>query len=157
MNHPENEAHEAARLRWAELKDALAMVKLYNLARAKKLETFETMTDWLEHGGGLILEDAFGQMLCAIRWREGDEGWQVDRIATLPEARGRSYGRWLMTKVEALAIRRNIPTLKLQLDETRDDLLQYYQRMGYRMESQDAETCLLTKRVGGTWQFKQAI
>jgi GNAT superfamily N-acetyltransferase len=154
QSEPISYAFEAARLRWAGLKDCSELVSLYNEARENKLETYETMTDWLEHGGGLILEDETGKMLCALRWREEGEGWQVDRIATLPEARGRSYGRWLMTKVEALAIRRNIPTLMLFLDDTRDELLYYYQRMGYQLESQAKEGGWLTKRVGGTWQFK---
>lgn len=145
---------EAARLRWAEFKDVADLVSLYNRARELSLETSESMTEWLEQGGGLILEDETGLMLCALRWREEAEGWQVDRIATLPEARGRSYGRWLMTKVEALAIRRNIPTLTLFLDETREDLLSYYQRMGYRLKSETADGYLMSKRVGGTWQFK---
>ncbi len=153
---PPQHAYEAARLRWSALKDTAQLVELYNKARETKNETNSSMQDWLERGGGLILEDEDGQMLCAIRWCEEGEGWRVDRIATLPEARGRSYGRWLMTKVEALAIRNNIPTLTLSLYEVKDDLLHYYQRMGYQILEQSSTEVTLTKRVGGVWQYKRS-
>ena len=145
---------EAANLRQTTLKDTEALVQLYNQAREGKTETPQSMLAWLEHGGGLLLEDAEGKLLCAIRWREEGRGWRVDRIATLPKARGQSFGRWLMTKVEALAIRTNIPTLTLTLDEVRDDLLHYYERMGYRVVEQGENEVTLTKQVGGTWQYK---
>ena len=141
-------------LRWANLSDTTALVSLYNLARDKQVETESSMRDWLEHGGALILENNQGQSLCALRWQEDDQGWRVDRIATLPEARGQSFGRWLMTKLEALAIRTNIQTLTLTLNDVRDDLLEYYQRMGYSIVTQSEDSVTLTKRVGGMWQVK---
>jgi GNAT superfamily N-acetyltransferase len=153
--HSLNKPYEAAHLRWAEFKDIAKLVELYNRARAEAVEDTESMEDWLEHGGALILEDARGDMLCALRYREEGSGWRVDRIATHPNARSQGYGRWLMTKVEALAIRTNIPTLTLTLDEVRDDLVQYYQRMGYRVREQSADELTLEKRVGGMWQYKR--
>ena len=148
------DSHEASRLRWVSLKDTPKLVKLYNLAREGNPETRRSMLSWLEHGGGLALETPSQELVCAIRWREDAKGWTVDRIATLPEARGRGYGRWLMTKVEALAIRKNIPSLTLVLDEVNNELSQYYQRMGYRIIEQTDTTVTLDKRVGGTWQYK---
>ena len=148
------ERYEAARLRWATLKDIPALVDLYNKARANQSENLKTMAAWLEYGGGLVLESSEGQMLCALRWRETDKGWQVDRIATLEKARGQGYGRWLMTKVEALAIRNNIPCLMLILDEIRADLANYYQRMGYKVLERLEDKLILQKRVGGVWQYK---
>jgi GNAT superfamily N-acetyltransferase len=155
--HP-GQAYEAARLRSAEFKDIPELLELYKVALGKA-ESEETLTQWLEQGGAFVLENAEGTMLCALRWREepnteGQDGWRVDRVATIPEARGQGFGRWLMTKVEALAIRTNIPTLTLTLDETRDDLLAYYQRMGYEVVAQKANQVSLSKRVGGTWQRK---
>lgn len=150
-----DELYEAARLRKATLQDAAALAELYNLARDTKRETSETMLRWLEHGGALLLEAASGELLCALRWQEEGVGWRVDRVATLPAARGQSYGRWLMTKVEALAIRTNISTLTLTLDEVRDDLLSYYQRMGYTITEQRLAEVTLEKRVGGMWQYKE--
>lgn len=113
------------------------------------------MHAWLDHGGSLVLQSAKGDLLCALRWRETEDGWEVDRIATRPEARGQGYGRWLMTKLEALAIRSNIPTLSLTLLEPEADLLAYYGRMGYQVTEQEAARVELKKRVGGVWQYKR--
>jgi GNAT superfamily N-acetyltransferase len=158
--HP-GQAYEAARLRSAEFKDIPELLGLYKVALGKA-EDEETLVGWLEQGGALVLENADGKMLCALRWREepnedGQDGWRVDRVATVPEARGQGFGRWLMTKVEALAIRTNIPTLMLTLDEVRDDLLAYYQRMGYEVIEQQTNQVTLSKRVGGTWQRKEGL
>lgn len=156
MSKPAAEPYEAARLRPADLSDTARLVVLYNLARPEAApETAASMADWLEHGGALLLETPDARALCALRWRETDEGWRVDRIATLPEARSQGYGRWLMTKVEALAIRANIPTLNLQLEDARPELSQYYERMGYRVVGGDGGAVTLNKRVGGTWQTKR--
>jgi GNAT superfamily N-acetyltransferase len=153
--HP-GRAYEAAHLRSAEFKDVPELLELYNVALGKA-EGEEELIAWLERGGAFVLENAEGKMLCALRWREDGDGWSVDRVATIPEARGQGFGRWLMTKVEALAIRTNIPTLTLHLDEVREDLLVYYQRMGYSVVRQDKQTVTLSKRVGGTWQRKEGL
>lgn len=146
--------YEAASLRRAGLEDLSALTVLYREARQGSGETRESMASWLDRGGSLILQEADGTLLCALRWREGREGWEVDRVATLPRARGQNYGRWLMTKLEALAIRSNIPTLSLTLEEPDSDLLAYYQRMGYRVTGHDTSRVELKKRVGGMWQYK---
>jgi len=148
-------AYDAARLRWAAAADAEPLAGLWRTGREADdvdapLENAAGMRDWLEHGGAVLLENAQGQPQCAVRWRWGQDGWDVDRIATLPEARGLGFGRWLMTKLEALAIKRNVPTLRLTLRQP--DLLPYYERLGYREESRDGDVATLAKRVGGTWQ-----
>lgn len=158
MSYPSCDiAYEAARLRLAGSGDIAALTALFGQSRKQSLETEISMQAWLEHGGALVLEhaEAGGHIVCALRWREEESGWCVDRIATLPEFRGQSFGRWLMTKVEALAIQRNIPWLTLELDEDREDLLAYYGRMGYRPVESNGQVTL-RKRVGGTWQYKQA-
>lgn len=151
-------AYEAARLRWAVESDADRLAALWREGREADgldgaQETADVMRDWLEHGGAVFLEDAARRAVCAVRWRWHDGGWSVDRIVTRPEARGQGYGRWLMTKLEALAIKRNVPTLTLDLDQ--DALLAYYERLGYReVERGDGgvPTRRLVKQVGGTWQ-----
>lgn len=151
-------AYEAARLRWAGQADAPRLTRLWNLAReqedgragAEAPEDEAAMRDWLEHGGALLLEDEEGRPLCGARWRWEGRGWRVDRIATLPQARGQGFGRWLMTKLEALAIKRNVPTLALDLE--RPELLPYYLRLGYRETASETSRRTLLKQVGGTWQ-----
>lgn len=143
-------AYEAARLRWASEADAERLGDLFRQARPELDEDAASMQAWLEHGGAALLEDAHGRLLCALRWREQGGGWRVDPVATLPEAQGQGFGRWLMTKVEALAIRRNVPTLTLTLAERTS--VPYYQRMGYREADRDEDGVTLAKRVGGTWQ-----
>jgi GNAT superfamily N-acetyltransferase len=147
--------YRPATLRRAGQEDAAALSALFREARPEGDCSERGMRTWLEHGGALLLEDR-GHLLAALRWREEAAGWRVDRVTSLPQARGQGYGRWLMTKVEALAIRSNIPTLTLELDDR--ELLPYYGRMGYRPDDDAAgEAGLLTlrKRVGGTWQVQQ--
>lgn len=145
------QAYEAARLRWATSKDVPQLVVLWRTAypddRADALE----MADWLERGGALTLQDRDGTLLAALRWRDFGDGWRVDRVATLPAARGLGYGRWLTTKVEALAIKRSVPYLELALpDPDGEDQLAYYRRMGYVPAEGSSTT--LRKVVGGEWQ-----
>ena len=145
------QAYEAARLRWATSKDVPQLVVLWRKAypddRADALE----MADWLERGGAMTLQDRDGMLLAGLRWRDFGDGWRVDRVATLPEARGLGYGRWLTTKVEALAIKRSVPYLELALpDPGGEDQLAYYRRMGYVPARGSGK--MLRKVVGGEWQ-----
>jgi hypothetical protein len=110
------------------------------------------MAAWLEQGGVLVLE-AGRNLLAALRWREIASGWELEPVVTLPDC-GPEFARWLLTKLEALAIQRNIPRLYVQLDEGDQDLLRDYRRLGYS----SGESCpqVLSKRVGGVWQYKVA-
>ena len=152
-------------MRRAVLSDAARLCELFRRVRPLLPEAETDMEDWLEHGGALLMEDGDGRTLAALRWAEDGDGWRIDRLATLPEERSRGYGRWLMTKVEALAIRANVPTLSVELDDP--SLLPYYGRMGYRQAAQGsngtpgharepgaAPATTLRKRVGGVWQTK---
>lgn len=139
----------AAKLHNATYADAGALTRLYRAAWAEGEE--ETVVrGWLEDGGALTFV-CKGVFICALRWRETPYGWEVGRLATLPEYRGQGFGRWLMTRLEARAIQHNIPELQLTLNEAQTELLPYYTRMGYRARSPDAPLTLC-KRVGGVWQ-----
>ncbi len=164
-------AYQAARLRWAGESDAPALLELWRAAHAADdvgeipwTEDLDAMRDWIEHGGAIVLEDAARAPLCAVRWRWAGGGWLVDTVATRPEAREQGFGRWLMTKLEALAIKRNVPTLTVAVHDP--SRLPYYRRLGYR-EADDGEArrlhaeadlpdlgdaTVVAKRVGGTWQ-----
>ena len=147
-------AYEAARLRWATESDTDRLVVLWHEAHAaggpEEDETAESMHAWLEHGGALLLEDPVGRVLCAVRWRWDGDGWRVGEIVTRADARGQGFGRWLMTKVEALAIKRNVPTLTLALRQ--EERAGYYRRLGYRETEREEGVLTMVKRVGGTWQ-----
>jgi GNAT superfamily N-acetyltransferase len=150
------QAYEAARLRWAAIADAPRLTLLWRLAYPDDVVSATDMTAWLEHGGALTLQDGSGRILAAMRWRDEGSGWRVDRVATRPEERGQGYGRWLATKVEALAIRQNVPHLLLELPSGDDGQVAYYERMGYQVVGDAAEASpkTLRKVVGGTWQTK---
>ena len=136
------------RIREAELDDAQGLASLYQQARPGEGETVATVRAYLGSGYSLLVEGGAGEVLAAVRWQPEGDGWAVDRVATLPTERGNSFGRWLMTRLEALAIRGNVKSLTLQLDD--ETLLPYYRRMGYQQAGDDQMG--LSKRVGGTWQ-----
>ena len=148
---PAGRAYDAAKLRWATSNDIARLLELFSRARPEEPEIQGQMTEWLESGGAALLEDDLGSALCAVRWRETGGGWRLDRVCTLPEARRLGFGRWLMTKVEALAIRYNIPVLTVALPSA--EMAGYYRRLGYVLEETD-EGLVARKRVGGTWQMK---
>ena len=139
----------AAKLHNATYADAGALTQLYRAA-CDEGEEERVVQGWLE-GGGALSFAIDRTIVCALRWRETTYGWEVGRLATLPGYRGQGFGRWLMTRLEALAIQHNIPELQLTLGVTQADLLPYYTRMGYRACSPDAPLTLC-KRVGGVWQ-----
>lgn len=158
LQRPAGHAYEAAKLRWATHADLAALEELLAVARPEEPEPAGSMPEWLEHGGALLLENEEGVPLCAVRWRESEGGWQLDRVCTRPEARGMGFGRWLMTKVEALAIRYNIPFLTVRLPD--GEMAAYYRRLGYSIahepQSDSAGTGVTArKRVGGVWQFQE--
>jgi len=149
------EAYAAAHLRWAGVADAASLAELWRAAYPE--EDASDMAAWLEHGGALTLQDRSGRLLAALRWREEADGWRVDRVASRPEERGQGFGRWLATKVEALAIRQNVPYLLLDLPADDAAQLAYYRRMGYRDEPGEPDArgrLTLRKPVGGVWQRK---
>ena len=154
-------AYAASQLRWATLTDAPRLAELWHLAYPG--EGGDDIAAWLEHGGALTLQDNAGRILAALRWREEGTGWRIDRVASRPEARGQGYGRWLATKVEALAIRKNVPFLLLSLPTSEAAQLGYYHRLGYQLVDAPPTSNgapkpaqhTLRKVVGGVWQRKE--
>lgn len=145
--------HAVARMRAAGPADVGALKALYGHARPQEPEAEAALREGLEQGGVLVLEDASGSLLAAVRWRETPQGWWLEPIVTLPVC-GPECARWLLTKVEALAIQRNIPRLYMQLDADSQALLRDYRRLGYVLNEGCPPT--LSKRVGGVWQYKAA-
>lgn len=147
---PPQPTSRPAKLHTATNSDAAALAELYRVAWNDPSEDEPRVQGWLGDGGVLTFVCA-GTFVSALRWREAPYGWEVGRLATLPEYRGQGFGRWLTTRLEALAIQHNIPELRLTLSGAQTELLPYYTRMGYH--PRDAEAPLeLAKKVGGVWQ-----
>ena len=141
---------QQAKLHTATSSDAAALAALYQTAWNDPDEDEAMVQRWLGDGGVLSFV-CDGTFVSALRWREAPYGWEVGRLATLPEYRGQGFGRWLTTRLEALAIQHNIPELRLTLTGAQTELLPYYTRMGYHAADSDAPLSL-SKRVGGVWQ-----
>ncbi len=145
------EAHAKVLLREAELADAPALAELYRNAKPEAGATSSSMAAHLNSGYALLVTDAFGTALAAVLWTSNPEGWSIERVVTLASEREQGYGRWLMTKLEAMAIKGNVKSLSLEIDDP--EQLRYYLRMGYRPASEGST--LLHKRVGGVWQRQE--
>jgi GNAT superfamily N-acetyltransferase len=151
-------AYEAAQLRWVTLNDAPRLAALWGSAYPDTAPSVREVAEWLANGGALALQDPNGELLAALLWHREDRGWRIERVASTPAARGLGYGRWLITKVEALAIRQNVPWLTLSLPDDDAEQRAYYGRMGYRVEGESAPGFVeLRKAVGGVWQRKGSV
>ncbi len=135
-------------LREAELSDAPSLAELYQEAKPDSDATPAGMAAYLNSGFALVVADASNRVLAAVRWTSDPEGWNVERVATRVTEREQGYGRWLMTKLEAMAIKGNVKRLTLEVDNPA--LLHYYSRMGYHPTEEGS--LVLSKRVGGVWQ-----
>lgn len=156
---PIGKAYEAAQMRWVALNDAPRLAALWRAAYPEEAElhTSDALARALGQGGALAMQDPHGGLLAALRWRRERGAWRIERVATLPEARGQGYGRWLITKVEAFAIRQNVAVLLLTIPSDERDQVDYYRRMGYHPEAGEADATgeiTLRKELGGVWQRK---
>lgn len=150
-NSHSQHSYEAARLHLADIVDADQLSRFFNDVEPGAQESVTSMAQWLEHGGALVVENSEGHIVSALRWRESADGWQLDHIVTDSNYRNMGYGRWLLTKAEALAIQHNVATLRVYLPDTQHHLEPYYLRMGYVRE--DGSDVVLAKQVGGMWQY----
>ncbi len=139
------------RMRDATSADAACLARLWAKARPEAGLKEADFREWLATGRTLMLEDAAGQALAAVRYREEEGGWRVEPIVTDPGQRGQGFGRWLMTTLEASAIRENVAFLALDVQAA--TTLPYYRRLGYRPHT--ADEMKLRKRVGGMWQRQE--
>lgn len=135
-------------MRSAASSDAAALATLWELARPAQAPSAKELLNMLHVGRALLLEGEGGELLAALHYQEEAGGWRVTPIVTHPDHRGQGFGRWLMTTLEADAIRGNVPFLLLTLPD--DTTLAYYSRLGYR--AQGDNELELSKRVGGMWQ-----
>lgn len=64
---------------------------------------------------------------------EGHRGW-VNYLAVSPEQRNRGLGRRLMQTAESALEARGCPKLNLQVRETNEAVLAFYNRLGYTVD-----------------------
>ena len=137
-------------LRRAQLGDAARLASLFSIGGSSI--SSNQMAERLEHGGALFFEDDQGPV-SALCWQETSAGWKLSQTVLRDGQSGDSHGRWLMTQVESLAIRLNIPWLSLDLADSSN--LDWYRRLGY--EPQAGKPHLLAKKVGGTWPLRKPV
>lgn len=142
-------SHAPLRLRRAGMADAARLAALAGPDAHRDEGGRSVLEDCLEFGGALWFEDRSVpvSLLC---WREVQGGWELRPVRVAEGYDELSHSRWLMTQVEALAIRMNVPELALTLSRPAD--LDLYRRMGYEPAGHSGER--LVRRVGGTWQLR---
>ena len=64
---------------------------------------------------------------------DGHRGW-VNYLAVHPDRRKEGIGRALMAELEQQLICRGCPKLNIQVRETNTAVLDFYERLGYRVD-----------------------
>lgn len=65
---------------------------------------------------------------------EGHRGW-VNYLAVHPEWRGAGFGRQLMDEMETTLKRRGCPKINLQVRTSNEDVLKFYEAIGYSVDN----------------------
>ncbi|GAA4964226.1 NAD(P)H-dependent FMN reductase/ribosomal protein S18 acetylase RimI-like enzyme [Nonomuraea thailandensis] len=87
-----------------------------------------------------------GRLLGMVRARRVDDDWHVGRLGVVPDLRGQGVGRWLLREAEAAA-GASCRRIVLATGARSRRNLDLYHAQGYRTESSDGATALLTKPV----------
>ena len=69
----------------------------------------------------------------AMAGYEGHRGW-INYVAVHPEHRFKGYGRQIMAEAEKLLRARGCPKINLQVRTNNQAVLEFYQRVGYRVD-----------------------
>jgi len=64
---------------------------------------------------------------------EGHRGW-VNYLAVHPDFQRRGYGRMMMTAVEEKLLALGCPKINLQVRETNEAVIRFYQKIGYKSD-----------------------
>jgi ribosomal protein S18 acetylase RimI-like enzyme len=78
----------------------------------------------------------------AMAGYEGHRGW-INYLAVAPGLQGRGLGRALAERVETLLTKRGCPKINLLIRETNQEIIAFYQAMGYVRD----ESIALGKRL----------
>ncbi len=87
-------------------------------------------------GGQVLIAWLGDQPVGTVTYRRGrqhpDDGW-IERLAVLPEHRGRHLGKALMAQAEKRLRKSGAQTLRLAIVKQFDHLRRFYEKQGYRV------------------------
>jgi len=69
----------------------------------------------------------------AMAGYEGHRGW-VNYLAVVPEHQGKGFGRAIMAEAEKLLKEAGCPKVNIQVREANTSAIEFYQRIGYRID-----------------------
>jgi len=93
-------------------------------------ETADTITEYLGHGGGAVVEDA-GSIVGAVLWNEEKGSLYVGRLSVHPEHRRRGIAAALMESAEREARRRGLPVMRLGVRLALEDNRRFFAAYGF--------------------------
>jgi NAD(P)H-dependent FMN reductase len=116
-----------------------------SLAISALEESLEQVRAWLDtwQATGLWRD---GRLLGMVRTRRVDDDWHVGRLGVVPDLRGQGVGRWLLREAEG-AIDAGCRRIVLSTGARSRHNIGLYHSQGYRTESSDRATAVLTKPV----------
>ena len=83
---------------------------------------------------------------------EGHRGW-VNYLAVAPEYRENGFGRQLMNSLEIMLVGMGCPKINLNIRTTNTDVLEFYEKIGYRRD----EVITMSKRLEKDEPFKENL
>ena len=84
----------------------------------------------LEYGKGMEQKEGDAVVATVMGGYDGHRGW-VNYLAVSPSMRRRGYGRIMMEKIEVLLRARGCPKIKLQIRETNQAVIDFYNALGF--------------------------
>ena len=94
-------------------------------------ESADDVADRLDEHGGLLAVDAAGEVVGALRFREGDGRVWLRRVAVRPDVGGRGIGSSLVAAGEREAGRRGYRAVHIGVRSPLEDNIRYWRRRGY--------------------------
>jgi len=96
-------------------------------------DAWSDLGDYVDQRNLYILKDEDGDAILGVLClREGKDHIHVDTVAIHPDHQGRGLGTMLLQDAEMIAESRGCPHLRLHTPEVMDELLGFYEHLGFR-------------------------